>query len=261
MGYGDVLYYSYDLNSSYHSMQVVANRRFVKSVSGGLAWTWSKAMDYADNDTTNVSTLVSPKIANYGLAGFDRTHILKGNWIWNVPKGSRLWSNPVTKFALDGWQVSGIVTILSGAPQAVSLSLSSGNANNWSGSPTDAARVDLVGNPVLPKDQRTFEVNVNTAAFALPNQGSLGNSAKSVYRGPGRNNWDISMFKTFRITERFRAQFRCESYNTFNHTQFSTIDNTAKFDVKTSALMPTTFGQFTAAQLARRMQLALRITF
>jgi len=266
LGYGEIYYYTYDANSSYHSLQVQANRRMTRDISGGLAYTWSKAMDYADNDSTDLSRLVSPKVRNYGLAGFDRTHILKGNWIWNLPRGSRLLpggglASHAGKFLLDGWQVSGILTLVSGAPQGVSLSLTSGNANNWSGSPTDAARPDHIANANLPKSEKTFYRALNTAAFALPPQGSLGNAAKYVFRGPGRNNWDVSLFKTFRAKERLRAQFRFESYNIANHTQFSAVDTAARFDVRTGALTPTTFGQYTNAYLARRMQAALRITF
>jgi hypothetical protein len=266
LGYGDALFYDYVANSSYHSLQVILNRRFMKRMSGGLAYTWSKAMDYADNDTTNLSTLVSPKIWNYGLAGYDRTHILKGNWIWEVPRGSRLLPDRkaiswLTRSVLDAWQVSGILTLMSGAPQGVGLALNSGNANNWSGSPTDAARPNLIGDPTLPKDQRTFYEWFNVQAFGLPAQGTLGNAAKYVLRGPGRNNFDISAFKNFRIAERYRAQFRAESYNTFNHTQFSGLDLSAKFDNNTGALTSPTFGNLTSANLARRMQLALRITF
>ena len=265
-GYADILYYDYVSNSSYHSLQVSVNRRFKRHLSGGLAWTWSKAMDYADNDTTNLSTLVSPRIWNYGLAGFDRTHILKGYWIWEVPKGSRLLPDRkavamLSRAILDAWQVSGILTMMSGAPEAASLSLTSGNSNNWSGSPTDVARPMMVGDPVLPKDQRTFSLNVNPSAFALPPAGTLGNEAKYVFRGPGRNNWDVSLFKNFQMSERVKAQFRFEAYNSLNHTQFSGLDTSIKFDNKTGALQPTTFGQFTSAALARRMQLAVRVSF
>ena len=130
-----------------------------------------------------------------------------------------------------------------------------------SGSPTDAARTNLVGNPVLPKDERTFSTNVNATAFALPAAGTLGNAAKAVFRGPGRNNWDVSTFKNFMLSERVRAQFRFEAYNLFNHTQFTTLDTTIRFANATGALQPTTFGQFTAAGLARRMQVAMRVNF
>lgn len=283
-GYTNIYYYNYDANSSYHSLQVSANRRFVKGLSGGLAWTWSKAMDYDDIDTTSLSNLISPKIANYGRAGYDRTHILKGSWVYQAPKisgyiGDHKAVNWFTKPILDGWQMSGIMTLMSGAPLGVGLGTQSGNANNWSGSPTDAARPNIIADPVLPKDQRTFYLNVNPAAFALPAQGTLGNAPKDVFRGPGRNNFDISLFKNFKLNERFRAQFRAEAYNIFNHTQFTSEDTTIRFNntanpvtiaatpttpsyqVAPGGQIPSTFGQFTAAGLARRMQLALRVDF
>jgi hypothetical protein len=239
-------------------------------------------MDYDDIDTTNVSALISPKIWNYGKAGYDRTHILKGSWVYTIPRGSQLIGHGktmswITRPVLDGWQMSGIMTLMSGAPLGVALGTQSGNANNWSGSPTDAARPNVIRNPVLPKDERTFYLNVNPAAFALPAQGSLGNAPKDVFRGPGRNNFDVTLSKNFRLTEKFKAQFRAEAYNIFNHTQFTGEDTTIRFNntannvnvtfngqtysVAPGAQVPTTFGQFTSAGLARRMQLALRIDF
>jgi len=157
--------------------------------------------------------------------------------------------------------MSGITTFMSGAPSGVTLSLTSGNANNWSGSTSDASRPNVIANPVIPKSERTFDHNINTGAFALPSQGTWGNAPKDSFRGPGTNNWDISMFKNFRLTERFKAQFRCEGYNLFNHTQFSSLDANARFDNKTGAAANPLFGQFTASRLPRRMQLALRILF
>ena len=280
-GYTNIFFYNYDSNSSYHSLQTTLNKRLTHGLSGGLAWTWSKAMDYGDLDTNTLSNLVSPKVWNYGEAGYDRTHILKGSWVYAVPKASTLLPagvrNIATRGVLDGWQMSGIMTLMSGAPQSVALGTQSGNANNVSGSPSDAARPMITGVPTLPKDQRTFALNVNPAAFAMPAVGTLGNAPKNVYRGPGRNNFDISMFKNFRINERFRTQFRAEAYNIFNHTQFSSVDNTIRFNntagvvrgtlngvaytADPGAQVPTTFGQFTAAGLARRMQLGLRVDF
>jgi hypothetical protein len=122
-GYGDIQYYNYDANSSYHSRQVTVNRRFTKRLEGGAAWTWSKAMDYDDIDTTNLSFLVNPKMWNYGEAGFDRTHILKMHWIAAVPRGSGLLP---------------VMPLQEGYPRWLAvIQLTSGNANNWSGSPTD----------------------------------------------------------------------------------------------------------------------------
>jgi hypothetical protein len=122
---------------------------------------------------------------------------------------------------------------MSGAPTGVTLGLTVGGAGNWSGSPTDGARPAMIANPILPKGERTFERFFNTAAFAIPAQGTLGNAPKDVFRGPGTNNWDISLFKDFRIGEKLRSQFRCEAYNTFNHTQFSSVNTSANFDNRT----------------------------
>jgi hypothetical protein len=127
--------------------------------------------------------------------------------------------------------------------------------------PALLTRPNVIANPVLPKDDRTFDKNLNTAAFALPPQGTWGNAPRDVFRGPGINSWDISLFKNFALSERFKAQFRCESYNVFNHTQFSAVDTNVKFDNKTGVQANPLFGQFTTSRLPRRMQLALRITF
>jgi len=113
---------------------------------------------------------------------------------------------------------------------------------------------------VLSKDARSITQFFNTAAFALPSKGTLGNEARYSFRGPGINNWDIALFKNFKIKERVQTQFRLETYNTFNHTQFSTLDTAAKFDA-TGKQTNTRFGQITAARNPRRLQLALKLTF
>jgi hypothetical protein len=251
--------YEYASNSSYHSLQVTANRRFAHGLQFGIAWTWSKAMNYVDGNTNTVSSLVDPKIWNYGLAGYDRTHILVLNWTYDVPRVSQVWNNAVVRGILDDWQFSGIGRFQSGAPTGVGYSLV--NAVDITGSPTDGARVVVVENPVLPKSERTFSRNFNTNAFRPPTVGTIGNAAKYVFRGPGTNNWDISLFKNIDVgIERVKLQFRTELYNAFNHTQFSSVDTTARFDAVGNQVN-TRFGEFTGASPARRIQLALRVNF
>ena len=98
-------------------------------------------------------------------------------------------------------------------------------------------------------------------AFAPPAVGTFGNASKDVVRGPGINNWDISMFKNIPLPiERWRMQFRAESYNTFNHTQYSSFDTGARFDAQ-GRQVNTRLSEFTAARSPRRLQLALRLTF
>jgi hypothetical protein len=261
LGYNDITYTLYDGNSNYHSLQAMANRRFARGLQFGAAWTWSKAMDYSDNIAGLVSTLVDRQVWNYGRAGFDRTHILKLNWTWDVPRMPAAWKNPVLRQAFNGWQVSGIATFQSGPPSGISFGSTVTNANEVSGSPTDAARVMVIAKPNIPRGERNFSHNFNVDAFAAPATGAIGNATKDVVRSGGINNWDLSLFKNFGLfSERWKMQFRGEFYNAFNHTQFSTFDTATRFDGQ-GRQTNTRLSEYTAARQPRRVQLALRLTF
>jgi hypothetical protein len=243
-------------NSNYHSLQVSANRRFARGFQYGFAWTWSKALNYSDSDSGVVSSLVPVRVWNYGLSNIDRTHTVKINWQYTPPavRGG----GAVAKAVVNGWQFSGITTFQSGAPLAVSYSLVTGK--DITGSPTDGARVVVTGNPVLPKSERTFGRNLRTEVFQVPAVGTVGNAARTVIRGPGINNWDVSVFRNFPVHEQMRLQFRCELYNAINHTQFSALDTAARFD-NAGAQVSGSFGSFTAARNPRQIQMALRFYF
>jgi hypothetical protein len=273
LGFGNITYYLYAGNSHYHSLQVAVRRRYKNNMTYGVIWTWSKAMDYTDTDTssttTNVSSLIDPKIWNYGTAAFDHTHIFRVYWNYNLPQATALVNSKLVGALFNHWQISGIYTAQSGAPLGVSYSYSP--TQDITGS-TDAGRPILVGNPVLPKDQRSINAAFNTAAFIAPppalcevgNPPSIcwGNASKAPFRGPGINNWDTSLFKNMPFFEgRLNAQLRVEAYNLLNHTQFTTVNTSATFNPTTGAQTNGTFGQYTAAANPRQLQLALRLTF
>jgi hypothetical protein len=213
-------------------------------------------MDYNSADTNSVSTLVALRVWNYGLSTYDRTHLLKVNWIYDLP--STPWKTLPAKYILNGWQISGVASFISGSP--VSVGFSTVNSVDTTGSPTDSARVVVTGNPVLPKSERTFSRNFQTDVFKLPPVGTIGNAARTQLRGPGINNWDTALFKTIPLYERMRLQFRMELYNAFNHTQFSAYDSTARFDA-TGSQVNARFGEFTAARNPRVIQFALKFLF
>lgn len=266
LGYQNIDSYEYAATSNYHSLQVAVNRRFAKSLQFGVAWTWSKTMDYSDSDSGGVSSLIDPRIWNYGLAGFDRTHILRASFTWETPKISKHWDNIFVREVLDEWTISGIPTFQSGAPSGISLGeFNKKSSSEISGSPTDGARLDVLHSPVLPKDRRAAQPGyfIDVTAFGLPARGTPGNAGRNVFRGPRTNNWDLAVFKTIPLpAERLRLQFRAEAYNAFNHTQFSTVDTSAKFSADGKLITSSsTFGQVTAARANRRMQLALRLSF
>jgi hypothetical protein len=255
-GYNDILMTEPGGSSNYHSLQVTARRRFSQSVQFGLAWTWSKAMGFNDFDQNGVSVQVPVRVWNYGLAAFDRTHVVKVDWLWNLP--STPFDNPVLKGVLNNWQLSGITSFISGAPLGVGYTTV--NPVDITGTPTQGARIVVTGDPVLPKSERTFSRNFRTEVFRMPAVGTIGNAATTQIRGPGINNWDISIFKDFPIREGMRFQFRAEAYNAFNHAQFSALDTTARFDAQGNQVNAR-LGEFTATRSPRIMQLALRFYF
>jgi hypothetical protein len=102
---------------------------------------------------------------------------------------------------------------------------------------------------------------INPAVFARPSRGDFGNAPKDVFRNPGTHNWDFSLFKNIPLKSESRyLQFRWEIYNAFNHTQWSSIDTTARFDASGNQVN-TRFGQVNGARPARVMQGSLRLTF
>jgi hypothetical protein len=275
-GYGSIKWLQFDGNSSYHSLQIQVNRRFSRGLQFGASWTWSKAMAYSDGDQGTVSTFVSRREYDYGLATYDRTHVLAINYLWNLPRLSKVINHAAVKGVFDGWQMSGITRFTSGSP----LSLGTLGTGNLDGSLDitgggDGWRAVMSGDPNLPKGQRTVEQYFNTAAFSAPGVGSpapknladvnrilaLGNTPSSFGRGPGLNNWNLSLFKNIHIREKLNLQFRAEAYNAFNHTQFSTINTTPKWNYTTGAETAAQFGQVTAARDPRIMQFGLRLNF
>lgn len=255
-GFNDINFREWASSSNYHSLQVTANRQFASGLQFGASWTWSKALDYNDNDTDTISSLIPARVWNYGLASFDRTHVLTLNWLWDVPKSP--WRFLTARVVLNDWTVSGITTFSSGAP--LGIGFSQVTVSDITGSPTDGPRVVVTGDPNLPKSERTFSRNFRTEVFRPPSADTFGNAAKTLIRGPGINNWDIAIFRNFPIREQMRFQFRGELYNAFNHTQFSALDTTTRFDAQGNQVN-TRLGEFTAARNPRQMQLALRFYF
>jgi hypothetical protein len=272
-GYNSVPMQTFQGNSSYHSLQLQAHRRFAKGLQFGAVYTYSKAMDYSEGTSTDAITLGTYqnwRTYNYGPAGYDRTQILTFNFLWDVPKLSRIAPGKFTHALLDGWQLSDITSFISGAPSTISMGTSP--AVNFTGG-GDPVRALMVGNPNGP---RTFTQWFNVAAFAEPtpvdpktctSSGcppmtflNFGNAPFMPIRGPGRNNWNTSLFKNFTVKEKLRFQFRAEAYNTFNHTQYAGVNTTIMFNaagVNTNAQA----GQITSARDPRIMQLALRVLF
>jgi hypothetical protein len=120
----------------------------------------------------------------------------------------------------------------------------------------------VIGNPVVSRGDRTPERWFDGKAFLNPAQmpaGRFGDGGRNSLLGPGFHNWDLSLLKSFLLGERARMQFRFESFNTFNHPNFTGINTTVRFD---AAGNPTSgFGAVNAAGPGRVLSLGLKLLF
>jgi hypothetical protein len=275
-GYGAINYYSFDDNSNYHSMQMSLNRRFGDRMTIGGFWTWSKVMDFgqaAPGPGGGGNPDFLPDRLFYGRSSGDHTHNVMVNFTYKMPGLSRrLGSNIIAKGVFDGWQISGIGSMVSGGPQGVNAVLVGPNID-MTGSDYTTIRASINGNPIQ-SNPTGIQSRLNGDAITLPKYGQgvcqykdpftcgFGNASRDVFRGPGVNNWDLSFFKSFQLgkNEARSLQFRWETYNTFNHTQYNSVDSMAMF-IPTGQQINNTLGQYNNASAARKMVLALKLKF
>ncbi len=263
-GYADISYIEFASGSNYHSLQTQVNRRAGRNLTYGLSWTWSKALDLVDGNNDAVNPFLNNRFRDYGKAGTDRTHNFVLSFDYLVPSASRRWNNLFSRAVLDRWELSGIVSFISGRPLGISYSfVNATDITGAAGAGVDS-RVNLVGDPNLPKSERTPQRAFRTEVVRPPDASNfgIGNAPKDPIRGPGTNNWDLSFFKNFLLGKdgTRRLQFRCEMYNAFNHTQFSDVDRGARFDAAGKQVNGR-FGEYTATLNARRIQLGLKFYF
>ena len=257
-GLGGLTMTTNSASSDYNALQVAVNRRLASGVQVGVSYTWSKVLGVANEYNSAVSPYFSARQRNYGPLSFDRSQWFVVNYVYDLPMfGHRLGSKPVG-WVLDNWQISGITSFISGAPITPDFTTTDGADITGS---SESARVNVVGSPVLSKGDKNFYRNFDTSVFRRPSKGDFGNVGVGVLRGPGVNNWDISVSKRFpfKSEQRF-LQFRTEMFNAWNHTQFSTLYTTARFDPVGNQIDPN-FGAFSAARSARVIQLSLKLHF
>jgi hypothetical protein len=261
-GWSGIGSYEYGNSTNYNSMQVTARRQLTRGLMFGAAYTWSRYMGYG-----SPSVYLPLRSRTYGPSGGDRRHMLSINYVYEVPRvAMRLGIKPLSPI-LDGWTISGVTTIATGSPFTPGLATTAGT--DFTGS-SEGARINVVGDPILPKDQRTFGHNFNTDAFAPPtpcswanqNLACFGNAGSNIMYGPGTNNWDLSIEKKIPIGmgEGRSLEFRAEGYNAPNHTQFSGYDTSTRFD-PTGKQTNANFGAYSSARTPRILAFTLRFQF
>lgn len=253
-GYGNINVYEFMGTGNYNSLQVSVRRRFSRGLQFGLSYTFSKALGVASGDTEGVSPYFSPRDRDYGPLNFDRRQSLVIHYTYQVPRLGSLLRVAPAKWVLNGWQLSGVTTFQSGSPFTPGFSTTDGQ--DISGS-TENARIDVVGDPTRDVAPGTF---FNTKAFARPQQGTMGNAGANIVYRPGINNWDVSVGKRYRVREGWSLLVRAELYNAWNHTQYSGIYTSARFD-KAGEQVNVNFGTPSGTRRPRNVQLSARLVF
>jgi len=216
-------------------------------------------MDYSSGDNGGFPRFLNAHAWLYALSSQDQTHVMNINYSYELPKLSRVLDNAVVREAFDGWKLSGITTFASGTPLGIGFTTSPSKDLVGGG---DGQRVNLTGPVKLSPGDRSFTHFFAVENVKMPGIGDIGNSGRNPLRGPGINNWDMSLTKDFPLaSEKRNLQLRWEAYNVFNHTQFSTVNTTASFNPNTGAQTNAQFGQITGARNARIMQGSLRFSF
>ena len=228
-GFGNINIYEGTVSSNYNSMQVTVSRRMAKTLFD-LNYTWSKALGTAqgDGDFQRIDRL--NRFANYGPLDFDRKHNLNVNFVQDLPNPLGRLKNRAADAVMGGWQLSGIYSFITGSPQGVGFAIPGVVNQDLTGSFTEGARIRLLSDPLQGIDRGNIFSQLNPAAFATPQVGSIGvETAPRYLRLPSINSWNLSLQKSFKIAESHQLQFRVDTFNTFNHTQFSDFNRTVNF--------------------------------
>ncbi len=216
-----------DGNTAYNALAMSLRRRFEKGLGLQFSYTWSHGIsDYVDNLTGGATPA---NAYNYALersnSPFDIRHRFVANAIYALPFGPGkryLTDKNLAGHLFGGWQVNTIISMQTGLPFGASAADASFTGSNH------ASRPDLVGDPYAGASQDPSDFVsggtgffINPAAFAAAKPGTFGNAAPRMFHGPGAWNVDLSLFKSFPISEGRRVEFRAEFFNAFNHANFA----------------------------------------
>jgi len=251
-----------DMNSNYNSLQASLNHQFSRSFQGQLSYTYSKCLtdgSVSSGLQQDVYEQADPydKKYDYGLCSFDIRNNFTGNVLYTLPfKGNRI---------VSGWEVTSIITAASGLPVTIQeaadvagLGGIQGDRPNYSGTCPGGK------DQILGKWYNWFNAN----CYAVQTYGTLGDVGRSSVEGPGMFEWDASIIKQTKVTERVNAEFRAEFFNVLNHTNLGLPSSLGVITGLPNAAtlapsgLPGESGAITATTTTpRQIQFSLQLTF
>jgi Carboxypeptidase regulatory-like domain len=256
MATGNVLISNDNGYSSYDGLLVSLQHRLSHGLSVLANYTWSHCLDLGEGGQDIGNSYQNPlnHAAEYGNCGQDRRHLVNVSLVMQMPK----LSNPWLERIVGGWSTSQIFTAASGSP------FNETDGTDQSLSAVGADRPTVVGNPLAagpvaanpacnaPAAIGTERAYFNPCAFVLQPLGTFGNEGRNVLFGPGHYNLDTAIWRSFRIREKYRLDFRGEAFNILNHAWWA----------NPSATMSGTSGLITGAGNSPRiLQVAMKFVF
>jgi hypothetical protein len=283
-GYGGYQIFANDAYSHYHSLQTTLSRRWSQGYLQA-AYTWSKSTDATSTGNPAFNTAFNNESTlndSRGLSDFDRPQRFVVSYVYDLPFLRH--SEGLAHAVLGGWQISGVTTVQSGLPFSV-FDSASGTAFILNGS-TSTLTADLATGGSVKKGYSSGDIharlngylnpaNFTTVPFLAQNQAlcnptqpdptivpnsnycviGFGNLGRNTYRGPHQQNWDFSLIKNFRLTERQSVRFTSDFFNIWNHANFG---NPVATDVES----PSNFGHIVSTRgVPRLIQFSLRYAF
>lgn len=248
----DLRYHANDSSNNWHSLQLKMEKRFSSGYQFLAHYTWSRGFNFDSDYYIHNARL------NYGPMDFNREHVFVFSNVWELPFGKgRQFLTDVGRgldLLVGGWQVNSVTTWTSGLPFSPSYRDCRADVD------TGPCRPNRVGDPSVDNPSRFgwFRVGLGSGTpWARPAPLTFGNAARNSLHGPRFFNTDLSLFKNFLLTERWKLQFRAESFNIWNNVNLGQPDSCVDCNPATAGKI---FGLASGASM-RQWQFALRLEF
>jgi len=245
-------------STDYNALQVSSQFKLHSGITSTISYTWSKAMTTGCDGYNSGCEIQNPYNLgmDHGPAAHDLTHIFAGSFVLPLPFGGGRRFSTGSSFVnhiIGNWQLNGILTLNSGPRYDVQDNNGISEINNFYG----VERANQVGNPYAstPAYPLSKTNPINIYAFADPPAGTFGTMGRNSLRADWGRNLDLSLFRSFKLSESKRFEFRAEAFNTFN-TPIMGYPDTYLPDG------PGFFGVVSyTANTARQLQMALKFYF
>lgn len=205
-------------NSTYHAALIKVERRFAHGWTFLASYTVQKLID--DNGSPQNNYFIAGERA---VSALDRSQRLMLTGVYELPFGPGKalagGSTGIVRKLVEGWQINWVNTFMTGQTLAVTSNV------NTTGSLGGSQRPDSTGTSAAlsGRNQERLDRYFDTLQFRAAAPFTFGNIARRLpdVRGPGLQNWDLSLIKNTRLTEGARVQFRCEAFNVWNTPAFA----------------------------------------